>query len=246
MHPFNFSGCYHAVRAFLGLKSKPPLPTIATEDHAYIRGPPEGRSPCPGLNILANHGYLPRDGKNISNERMEAALMAGFNMTHPLASFVTSIILKSVGRPGATTFDLADLRMHNAIEHDVSLTRYDYAQGDNYTLQPEMLEAVLNDIGDGQATAKTFAKSRIRRTKESKAANIPSLSLRLIFISVYNLGSTLLVLGPSGIPKDQLTTFFQEERSPLDLPLKRRLTLISYFWQGFRVWWHNYIHLGLK
>lgn len=58
MHPFNFSGCYHAVRAFLGLKSKPPLPTIASEDHAYVRGPPEGRSPCPGLNILANHGYL--------------------------------------------------------------------------------------------------------------------------------------------------------------------------------------------
>jgi hypothetical protein len=23
------------------------------------------RSPCPGLNSLANHGYLPRDGKNI-------------------------------------------------------------------------------------------------------------------------------------------------------------------------------------
>jgi hypothetical protein len=24
------------------------------------------RSPCPGLNSLANHGFLPRDGKNIS------------------------------------------------------------------------------------------------------------------------------------------------------------------------------------
>ncbi|KAJ7350928.1 Chloroperoxidase [Mycena albidolilacea] len=24
------------------------------------------RSPCPGLNTLANHGYLPRSGKNIS------------------------------------------------------------------------------------------------------------------------------------------------------------------------------------
>jgi hypothetical protein len=26
------------------------------------------RSPCPMLNTLANHGYLPRDGKNITKE----------------------------------------------------------------------------------------------------------------------------------------------------------------------------------
>jgi hypothetical protein len=24
------------------------------------------RSPCPGLNSMANHGFLPRDGRNIS------------------------------------------------------------------------------------------------------------------------------------------------------------------------------------
>jgi hypothetical protein len=28
------------------------------EDHAYIRGSPENRGPCPGLNALANQGYL--------------------------------------------------------------------------------------------------------------------------------------------------------------------------------------------
>ena len=26
-------------------------------------GPDDSRSPCPALNALANHGYLPRDGK---------------------------------------------------------------------------------------------------------------------------------------------------------------------------------------
>jgi hypothetical protein len=186
----------------------------------------------------------PRDGKNISNERMEAALMAGYNMSHPLAAFLTSIILRSVGKPGVTTFDLTDLRKHNAIEHDVSLTRHDFAQGDNYTLQPEMLEALLKDTGDGPATAKTFAKSRIRRTEESKLAGVPKLSLRLVLVSVFNWGSALLVLGPSGISKEDLTTFFIEERSPVSLPLKRHLTLFNYLLQGFRVWWHNYVHMG--
>ena len=28
-------------------------------------GPNDIRGPCPGLNALANHGFLPRDGKNI-------------------------------------------------------------------------------------------------------------------------------------------------------------------------------------
>ena len=28
-------------------------------------GPGDIRSPCPGLNTLANHGYLPRDGRNV-------------------------------------------------------------------------------------------------------------------------------------------------------------------------------------
>jgi len=175
---------------------------------------------------------------------MEEALMAGYNMSHPLATFLTSIILPSVGKPGATTFDLTDLRKHNTIEHDVSLTRHDFAQGDNYTFQPEMFESVLKDTGDGPATAKTFAKGRVRRTKESALAGVPKLSLKLIIISVYNYGSTLLVLGPSGISKEHLTTFFTEERSPLDLPLQRHLTLFNYFWQGFRVFWHNYIHMG--
>jgi Peroxidase, family 2 len=172
---------------------------------------------------------------------MEAALMAGYNMSHPLAVFLTSIILPNVGKPGAKTFDLVDLRKHNAIEHDVSLTRHDFSQGDNYTLQPDMLEALLNDTGDGPATATTLAKSRIRRTNESKLAGVPKLSLKLVFISVFNWGSALLVLGPSGIPKEDLNVFLTEERSPLQLPLERHLTLFNYFWQGFRVLWHNYI-----
>ncbi|CAF4377053.1 unnamed protein product [Adineta steineri] len=36
-------------------------------------GPNDSRSPCPALNALANHGYLPRDGKNIPQEVLQRA-----------------------------------------------------------------------------------------------------------------------------------------------------------------------------
>lgn len=33
------------------------------EGYEFIApGPDDSRGPCPGLNLLANHGYLPRDG----------------------------------------------------------------------------------------------------------------------------------------------------------------------------------------
>ncbi|KAF5354419.1 hypothetical protein D9758_010764 [Tetrapyrgos nigripes] len=38
-------------------------------------GPNDLRGPCPGLNTLANHGFLPRDGRNIN---MPVILEAGF------------------------------------------------------------------------------------------------------------------------------------------------------------------------
>ena len=37
-------------------------------------GPNDSRSPCPALNALANHGYLPRDGHNISADLLLSVL----------------------------------------------------------------------------------------------------------------------------------------------------------------------------
>ena len=32
------------------------------------------RSPCPVVNALANHGYIPRDGRNVRSDEMYAAM----------------------------------------------------------------------------------------------------------------------------------------------------------------------------
>ena len=51
--------------------------TVFGDESQYVYQPPgptDSRSPCPALNALANHGYLPRDGKNISPDVLQRAI----------------------------------------------------------------------------------------------------------------------------------------------------------------------------
>jgi hypothetical protein len=41
-----------------GYGSKSQAPASINDDHTYIKGNIESRGPCPGLNALANQGYL--------------------------------------------------------------------------------------------------------------------------------------------------------------------------------------------
>lgn len=42
------------------------------------------RSPCPGINSLANHGFLPHDGKGITIPDLIAALDTALKYISPL------------------------------------------------------------------------------------------------------------------------------------------------------------------
>ncbi|KAF5314631.1 hypothetical protein D9611_007146 [Ephemerocybe angulata] len=86
--------------------------------HPYIPpGPLDIRGPCPGLNTLANHGYLPRIGIATPAQIINA-VMEGFNMENGIAKFVTYAAfvvdgnpitdLLSIGRKSVLTGDLAD------------------------------------------------------------------------------------------------------------------------------------------
>lgn len=62
---------------------------LDTGDHAYIApGPEDVRSPCPALNVLANHGYLPRNGKNITPRKLFPALEKVYGLSKPLAGLL--------------------------------------------------------------------------------------------------------------------------------------------------------------
>jgi len=207
-------------------------------DHAYIRGDIADRSPCPGLNALANQGYLPRDGKNITLPQVQHALMTALHMDTLAAASLTSSLPPLCRKDG--TFDLVDTRRHNVIEHDSSFTRLDFHQGDNYTFQPDMLQAMIDDADGGPVTRRSLAKTFIRRNKESRAAGAPRLPLNLWFVRLLQAVGVMNTAQTGGtLSKELLEAVFVEERFPdviLDNPKPR--TVFTLLGNALGMFWY--------
>ncbi|KAJ7715245.1 hypothetical protein B0H16DRAFT_508001 [Mycena metata] len=70
------------------LKTSPPTP----REYTFIpAGPSDMRSPCPALNALANHGYLPRRGTQITFTHLLHAIKSVYNLSLPLALLLTLV-----------------------------------------------------------------------------------------------------------------------------------------------------------
>lgn len=138
-------------------------------------GPDDKRSPCPALNALANHGYLPRSGENITPSMLVKALQEGLNASYVAANYLTYSSLQLLGKLCAKTINLDDLNQHNKVEHDCSLTRKDFYFGDNHTIDPELIDLLLNQNIDGKMNQESFAKIHWIRVNNSKEFN-PTLS----------------------------------------------------------------------
>ncbi|KXN88411.1 Putative sterigmatocystin biosynthesis peroxidase stcC [Leucoagaricus sp. SymC.cos] len=118
--------------------------------------PKEGdsRSPCPALNTLANHGILPHDGKNISFKEIGRAIRATYNFSPTFCYFVPHYAAEMLGKDYSTgTIDLAELNLHNGIEHDASLIREDSA------IEPDQSKPHIGYITELLASASGKDKS---------------------------------------------------------------------------------------
>jgi hypothetical protein len=149
--------------------------------------------------------------------QVQHALQTTLHMSKTAAAALTHALKPLCRKDG--TFDLVDTRKHNVIEHDASFTRLDFHQGDNYTFQPEMLQAMLDDANGGPVTRRSLAKTFIRRDKESRAAGAPKLPLNLWFVRMLQAVGVMntaqlggLIGGP--LTKEVLEAVFAEERFP--------------------------------
>ncbi|GLE00111.1 hypothetical protein PINS_up008838 [Pythium insidiosum] len=142
------------------------------DSHAYFRptgdevsGRPKNdrkyhRAPCPCMNSLANHGYLPRDGKNLTPEMIKRAVVEVFNIDEGLAATLVS--------PLPPTLTLADLGVHNFIEHDASMVHDDLFFGnDPAQINMTLADELLHRAGpSGRLTKREIAHFRHDREKE--------------------------------------------------------------------------------
>jgi hypothetical protein len=144
--------------------------------------PPEdgdSRSACPMLNAMANHGILPHDGKNISFSELNTKVRQTFNFAPSFCFFVPKYSADFLNRSYWTgRFDLAELNLHNAIEHDASLTRQDAAlvpdQGKpDLGLVHDLLKEATGTMPDGspRLTIPDLSRALSKRRVASRRMN---------------------------------------------------------------------------
>ncbi|EGN92653.1 hypothetical protein SERLA73DRAFT_117101 [Serpula lacrymans var. lacrymans S7.3] len=186
-----------------------------TSEHKFVpsrKG--DRRAPCPALNAMANHGYLPHNGKNIGLWQLILALRQVYNLSFPLAAFLALAGMFLCGH--ALHLDLDALAAHNKIEHDASLVHGDTEMGQH--MAPTCVDSRLLQSFLAQADTKTgmslkgFAKLRIQRERGLKRP----LDMVHAAIGKGEVGLSWLLLKEDNgrIPYTRLYQWYGEERLP--------------------------------
>ncbi|KAJ7282305.1 Chloroperoxidase [Mycena rebaudengoi] len=193
--------------------------------------PKEGdkRSPCPALNALANHGILPRDGRNITFADMDHHVRDTYNFAPTFCTFTALFAANYLNknyntarlRPSSTdTCDLAEIGLHNAgIEHDASLlrqdVRYEPDQGaPHLPFIDELLASASGKDAAGNAllTVADLSRYSAKRRAEARATN-PDFVLDKQHKTFGSSNCSTLVTIFGGRVAD-LGPFLREERLP--------------------------------
>lgn len=177
------------------------------------------RSPCPGWNTLANHGYINRNGRNISYDSFIDACTAAFGL--PQVITVVGAVNAQISAqifPNGILNSLEDLsRTHNVVEHDASLTRDDVYLGNAVALNPQLLNAFVPNLNT-IIRKEDIAAFRSVRIRDSKARN-PQFTWKVtsqqpVAAAESAFLHTILGQGNGTIPARWLYDFLKNERIP--------------------------------
>ncbi|KAF7362928.1 HEME-HALOPEROXIDASE domain-containing protein [Mycena venus] len=184
-------------------------------------GPGDVRGPCPGLNTLANHGYLPRNGKQFTVKTLLDAGLAGFNVDPPPITVAAKFGIMTTDSPTWDRIDLDALSAHNIIEHDASISRNDFGDGtgDN-THFNETTFATLANSNPGKDYYDPVSAGEVQRARlaHSLATNPFTVNTQKEFL--LRSRESALYLSIFGDPatgiasKEFVNIFFREERLP--------------------------------
>ncbi|KAK4201983.1 putative aromatic peroxygenase [Triangularia verruculosa] len=203
------------------------------DDHTFQPPKPtDKRSPCPMVNALANHNYLPRDGTNVSLLKLIQAAKEGINLAPDATLIVGLKALQTSTTGGWFTFNLDDLNKHGIIEHDGSLSRKDVFFGDNHSFSPETWATVFKHFhGLEKIPIDVAANARKERLEAAKASN-PEFNLTPDHarFSVLETCLYLMVFGEGAkgnARTDWVRVLFEQERLPFQEGFKRSESMLT-------------------
>jgi len=187
------------------------------------------RSPCPGLNTLANYGWLPRDGMNITKPMLIDAIQNGFGTSSIFATLFADAAHPKFAN-GGPTFSFPDLHRRlednpSGVEHRASLSRLDKTkQPDQSKPDKERVEFVLANCSKDKKkfTYEDLADCRSKLNdltlKEDPAyTSSPMWSkAKIIGFLEANLALNVFKGGnqPDGLPLDYMKSFLLDEKFP--------------------------------
>lgn len=174
------------------------------------------RGPCPALNSLANHGFLPHSGKNITAIDIVRGTFEGLGLS-PEFSVVVGVaeLLKSYT---LASFDLHELSNHGFIDHDCSLSRPDIGDGDNNDFNETIWSIPLQILENYFIiTPQAIGAARTARDLFDIAHN-PAQECGARSIAFGALENGLLIASLGGSPRlDWVRSVIEHERLPTNL-----------------------------
>lgn len=184
-------------------------------------GPNDFRGPCPMMNTLANHGFLPHDGRNITKDNAIHALNTAINFNVSLAAIMWEQAIIANPEPNATFFTLDHLNRHNVLEHDASLSRTDAYFGNNHVFNQSVFDTSRAYWTEPVLTAEMLANSKLFRQIESRAAN-PNYTFtqNTEAFSLGEVAAPIIVFGDHAsatVNRTLVEYFFENERLPTEL-----------------------------
>ncbi|KAG9959310.1 Cloroperoxidase, partial [Aureobasidium melanogenum] len=184
------------------------------------------RGPCPMMNTLANHGFIPRNGNNITKDTTIRGLREALNFDAALASLMWEQAIIANPEPNATYFTLQQLNRHNVLEHDASLSRMDAYYGNNHIFDPEVFATTTRYWTNETLTAEMLANSKLARMIESRAFN-PTYSFTETNeqFSLGEVAAPVIAFGDVAavtVDRELVVYFFEHERLPFESGWQRK------------------------
>ncbi|KAL2818754.1 Peroxidase, family 2-domain-containing protein [Aspergillus cavernicola] len=202
------------------------------DPHPWIpAGPGDFRGPCPMMNTLANHNFLPHDGRNLTRPVVVGALASALNFNTSLANLMFDMATIANPEANATYFTLDHLNRHNVLEHDASLSRTDAHFGSNHIFNETIFAQSRTFWTNSTLTAAMLANSKIGRQIVSKAFN-PTYTFTETTeqFSLGEIAAPIIVFGDmqgGTVERRLVEYFFENERLPTELGWSAKVNPIT-------------------